>query len=217
MAQRRTTVPTTVGADEIVDAHAGGRSRGAARRSRLGESGEGRAAGSTPRPCATRPDPVVPPSDGGAPTTRPPGRAGRRTSPAPPRPTAGQRVGHPGVELPGALAFLRVQRRARTGRRRGRPGTGQLRPRGIAAYVPRRRDRAPSARPASRTGGRRPGWSGDIQPSSLRVPSGKSSRLQPRASRSAARLRSRREPCRSTGNALKTSAVTAARTRASKK
>ncbi len=95
---------------------------------------------------------------------------------------------------------------------RGRPGSGQLRPRGIAAYVPRSTTgTAGTCWVTHRCAGprRRP----DIQPSSLRVASGNSSRLHPRASR----LRSRRERYRSTGNALNASAVTAARQRASKK
>jgi hypothetical protein len=91
-----------------------------------------------------------------------------------------------------------------------------LRPRGIAAYVPRSTTGTIGTRWLTHRCAA-PRRSGDIHPSALRVPSGKSSRFQPRDSSSGARLRSRREPYRSTGNALNTSAVTTARQRASKK
>ncbi len=99
---------------------------------------------------------------------------------------------------------------------RGRPGIGQLRPRGIAAKVPR------STTGMSGTCFITDSWAGPsrrvcIHPSSLRVPSGNSSRLHLSSSSSRAMLERRRDPYRSTGNALKTNAVTAARHRASKK
>ncbi|GFJ94698.1 hypothetical protein Prum_083400 [Phytohabitans rumicis] len=131
-------------------------------------------------------------------------------------PQLGDRLGHPGVEPAGALALLGVQRGAvpdhHAGPSRHRP-VAAARHRGVRAAQPDR-DQWHALGDAQV---RRPSRSGDIQPSSLRVPSGKSSRLQPLASRYGARLRSRRDRCRSTGNALNTSAVTTARTRASKK
>ncbi len=100
------------------------------------------------------------------------------------RPQPGDGLADPRVEGPGALALLR----AAAGRRSAPPPAAGPAAASCARAASPRRCRA--ARPG-RTARRwvthswaAPSRSGAIQPSSLRVPSGKSSRLQPLASRS---------------------------------
>jgi hypothetical protein len=97
-----------------------------------------------------------------------------------------------------------------------RPGFGQPRPRGIAANEPRIAT-GTAGTPAPVHSRAAPGRNRPTQPSLDRVPSGNTTMLHPSPSNRHGVSDSRRPPDRSTGNALNTSAVPAARPHPSKK